>query len=63
MSIKELESSSRPSAARSPYYTEPEVKDVSERARLLREIVERMQSNPVPAQAPHQTREDLHARR
>lgn len=62
MKVKELDNSPAPSSG-GPYYAEPEVKDVSERACLLKQIVERMQSNPIPAEAPHLTREDLHARR
>jgi hypothetical protein len=62
MKVKELDNS-RGSSTGSHYYTEPEVKDVSERASLLKQIVERMQHNPIPAEAPHLTREDLHARR
>jgi hypothetical protein len=62
MKVKEL-NDSHPPVTSSPYYTEPEVKDLSERARLLKQIVERMQSNPAPAEAPRLTREDLHARR
>lgn len=39
------------------------ITDPAERARKLREIVERMQNNPVPSNAPRFTREELHERR
>jgi hypothetical protein len=63
MDVKEIEGSRSPAHVGNPFYVEPEVKDVSERASLLKQIVERMQSNPIPAEAPYLTREDLHARR
>lgn len=45
-------------------YTLPSlVTDEDERARLLHNLVERMKANPIPANAPHFTREELHERR
>jgi predicted DNA-binding antitoxin AbrB/MazE fold protein len=41
----------------------PEVKEIQERKRILKIVVERMQQNPTPAGAPHLTRETLHERR
>ncbi len=42
----------------------PETQDVvSERADILRRMVERMKANPIPANAPAFTREELHERR
>ncbi len=41
----------------------PEVSDLEERKRLLRAVVDRMQQNPVPADAPRFTRDELHERR
>jgi hypothetical protein len=43
--------------------TPPEVTSPEERARVIDEIVRSMQANPVPANAPHFTREELHERR
>jgi predicted DNA-binding antitoxin AbrB/MazE fold protein len=42
---------------------EPSVSDRSERLRILRQITERMQSNPLPAGAPRFSRDELHERR
>jgi len=39
------------------------VKDPAERARIRREVVERMQKSPLSADAPRFTREQLHERR
>ena len=39
------------------------VKDPQERARIRREVVERMQKHPLSADAPRFTREQLHERR
>ena len=47
----------------SPYVIPPEVTDPEEKKRLLREVVEEMQKNPVPLNAPRFTREELHERR
>ncbi|HEX8069104.1 MAG TPA: antitoxin family protein [Pyrinomonadaceae bacterium] len=42
----------------------PTVTDPEERARILKEVVESMRSNPLPADAPRRfTREELHERR
>lgn len=45
-----------------PLILSPEVTDPDDRAHLLRIITERMQHNPIPGEAPHLTREELHAR-
>ncbi len=37
--------------------------DPKERERIKRDLIERMQSNPIPANAPRFTREELHERR
>ncbi len=41
----------------------PEITDPAERARMIEEIVRRMQANPIPPDAPYFTREELHERR
>lgn len=41
----------------------PQVTDPEERARIRKEVVARMQSNPIPANAPRFTRDELHERR
>jgi hypothetical protein len=41
----------------------PEITAPEEQSRVIDEIVRRMQSNPVPADAPRFTRESLHERR
>jgi hypothetical protein len=41
----------------------PEITDQGEVVRVLRMVAERMRSNPLPAQTPRLTREDLHGRR
>jgi predicted DNA-binding antitoxin AbrB/MazE fold protein len=42
----------------------PIVTDPEERKRILREVVENMRANPLPADAPRRfTREELHERR
>jgi hypothetical protein len=46
-----------------PNVTPPTVTDPEERARLLKELVERMKANPIPANAPKFTRDQLHERR
>ena len=46
-----------------PKVTPPSVTDPNERARIMRELIARMQSNPIPADAPRFTREELHERR
>jgi hypothetical protein len=47
----------------SPFILQPSIKDSGARARMLKEIVNSMRSNAIPANAPHLTREELHARR
>lgn len=48
----------------SPHVLQPLVTDPAERKRILERLVERMRSNPIPADAPgHFTREELHERR
>jgi len=46
-----------------PYLLPPKVKDASARAQILKQIVERMRQNPIPAGAPRLTRDELHERR
>jgi hypothetical protein len=41
----------------------PKVTDSAERARLLRQITERMRNNPLPDNAQRLTRDELHGRR
>lgn len=41
----------------------PEITDPAERKRILKQLVERMRANPIPADAPRFTREELHERR
>ncbi len=41
----------------------PGEKDPEERKRILARMVERMKANPIPADAPRFTREELHERR
>ena len=43
---------------------QPAVTDLEERKRILKEVVENMRANPLPADAPRRfTREELHERR
>ena len=46
-----------------PHLLPPKVKDVAARAEILKQIVERMRQNPIPAGAPRFTRDELHERR
>ena len=47
-----------------PFLIPPKVTDPEERKRILREMVENMRANPIPADAPRRfTREELHERR
>lgn len=46
-----------------PTLLPPTVTDPDERARILRELIESMNRNPIPADAPRFTREELHERR
>lgn len=40
----------------------PSVLDPDERLRILRRVAERMQNNPLPADAPRFSRDELHER-
>lgn len=46
-----------------PHIIPPVVTDPEERKRILSELVENMRNNPIPADAPRFTREELHERR
>lgn len=46
----------------SPGVNPPKVTDPVERAKLLKALVERMKNNPIPADAPRFTRDELHER-
>ena len=46
-----------------PHIIPPVVTDPEERKRILERMVERMRANPIPANAPRFTREELHERR
>jgi hypothetical protein len=46
-----------------PRVIPPAVTDPEERKRIMSEIVENMRNNPIPADAPRFTREELHERR
>jgi hypothetical protein len=46
-----------------PFTIPPEITDPEQRTRFIEEIVRSMQSNPIPADAPRFTREELHERR
>jgi hypothetical protein len=41
----------------------PEITTPDDRARMIDKIVRSMQANPIPAEAPRFTREELHDRR
>jgi len=45
-----------------PLIIPPSVTDPQERARIRKRVVERMRQNPIPADAPRLTREQLHER-
>jgi predicted DNA-binding antitoxin AbrB/MazE fold protein len=47
----------------SPRLRPPTVTDPEERKRILKELVQNMRDNPIPADAPRFTREELHERR
>jgi predicted DNA-binding antitoxin AbrB/MazE fold protein len=47
----------------SPRVLPPKVTDPEERKRILKELVQNMRDNPIPANAPRFTREELHERR
>jgi predicted DNA-binding antitoxin AbrB/MazE fold protein len=46
-----------------PLTLPPEMKETAERKHILRMVIERMQHNPLPVDAPRLTREALHERR
>ena len=46
-----------------PLLLPPEIKEAEERKQILRIIVERMQQNIIPTEAPRLAREALHDRR
>jgi hypothetical protein len=46
-----------------PVAIPPIVTDPAERARVLSAVMERMQRNPLPVNAPRWTRDQLHERR
>ena len=46
-----------------PTVIEPEITDPLEMERYMKEVVARMQENPVPLNAPRFTREEMHERR
>ena len=48
---------------KSPQVVSPEIADIAARQNFLRLIVERMQQNPIPPNAPQFTRDMLHERR
>jgi hypothetical protein len=45
-----------------PHIIPPRVSDPDERARIRREFIARMRTNPIPVTAPRFTREELHER-
>ena len=47
----------------SPRVLPPTITDLEERKRILRELIQNMRDNPIPADAPRFTREELHERR
>jgi len=47
----------------SPRILPPTITDPAERSRMMREVVQAMMANPIPAAAPRFTREQLHERR
>ncbi|MEH2062022.1 MAG: antitoxin family protein [Nostoc sp.] len=46
----------------SPYVVSPPISNTEAKQRFLRSLVERMQQNPIPLNAPRFTREMLHER-
>ncbi len=50
-------------SAHDPHTIPPAITDEAERAAILRRMVERMKANPIPADSPRFTREELHERR
>jgi uncharacterized phage protein gp47/JayE len=47
----------------SPQVATPAIADIDTKQNFLKQLVERMQQNPIPANAPHFTRDMLHERR
>ena len=47
----------------SPQVVIPPITDMATKQHFLRELIERMQQNPIPLNAPQLTREMLHERR
>jgi predicted DNA-binding antitoxin AbrB/MazE fold protein len=48
---------------KSPPVIPPKIVDIGSRQDFLRQLVERMQQNPIPSNAPRFTRDMLHERR
>jgi hypothetical protein len=48
---------------KSPQVVSPKIADIAARQNFLRLLVERMQQNPIPPNAPQFTRDMLHERR
>ena len=46
-----------------PRLLPPKVTDPEERKRIMSELIQNMRDNPIPADAPRFTREELHERR
>lgn len=46
-----------------PQVVSPPISDIETKQRLLKSLIERMQQNPIPLNAPQFTREMLHERR
>lgn len=46
-----------------PHIVPPAEKDPEERKRILKTMIERMKQNPIPADAPRFSRDELHERR
>jgi predicted DNA-binding antitoxin AbrB/MazE fold protein len=46
-----------------PYTIPPQITDPEERKRVMAELLKRMSENPIPENAPHFTRDELHERR
>ncbi len=62
MKVEEIQNLTEHDGDADPHLLRPAVRDASERSRQLKEIVNEMRNNPIPAEAPHLTREDFHAR-
>ena len=46
-----------------PYTLPPGEPDPEKRKRIMKELIERMKQNPIPADAPRFTRDEMHERR